>query len=61
MYPAPGLLERAHRLGIPLAFGSDAHTIDQVGWSFGEGVILAIKAGYTSCLRLSSHTEQPLP
>jgi len=61
MYPAPGLLERAHRLGIPLVFGSDAHTIDQVGWSFGEGVILAMKAGYTSCLRLSSHIEEPLP
>jgi histidinol-phosphatase (PHP family) len=61
MYPAPGLLERAQRLGIPLVFGSDAHAIDQVGWSFAEGVALAKGAGYTSCLRLSSRSEQPLP
>ena len=60
MYPAPGLLERAHRLGIPLVFGSDAHTADQVGWSFDEGVALARRAGYDSWLRLSSRTEEPL-
>jgi len=61
MYPAPGLLDRARRLGIPLVFGSDAHTVDQVGWSFDEGVALAKRAGYSSCLRLSSRTAEPLP
>jgi histidinol-phosphatase (PHP family) len=61
MYPALGLLERARRLGIPLVFGSDAHALDQIGWRFDEGVALARRAGYGSCLRLSSGTQQPLP
>jgi len=61
MYPAPGLLERAQRLGIPLVLGSDAHEVDQVGWSFDEGVALAKRAGYSSSLRLSSRTAEPLP
>jgi histidinol-phosphatase (PHP family) len=61
MYPAPGLLDRAQRLGIPLVFGSDAHKVDQVGWSFDDGVALAKRMGYSSWLRLSSRTEEPLP
>jgi histidinol-phosphatase (PHP family) len=61
MYPAPGLLARACRMNIPLVFGSDAHEVDQVGWSFDEGVALARRAGYGSSLRLSSGTQEPLP
>jgi histidinol-phosphatase (PHP family) len=61
MYPALGLMERARRVGIPVVFGSDAHEVDQVGWSFDEGVALARRAGYSSSLRLSSGTQEPLP
>jgi histidinol-phosphatase (PHP family) len=61
MYPAPGLLERACRLGIPLVFGSDAHEVDQVGWQFDAAVALARQAGYRTSLELSSGVQKPLP
>jgi len=60
MYPAPGLLERAQRLGIPVVFGSDAHEVDQVGWEFDAAVVLARHAGYRSSLELSSRKQTPL-
>lgn len=61
MYPAPGLLERARRLGIPLVFGSDAHEVGQVGWQWDAAVALARRAGYRTSLELSSRTQRPLP
>ena len=61
MYPAPDLLERACRLGIPLVFGSDAHEVDQVGWQFDAAVALARQAGYRTSLELSSGAQKPLP
>ena len=61
MYPAPGLLGRACRLGIPLVFGSDAHAVDQVGWQFDAAVSLARQAGYRTSLSFSSGVQKPLP
>ena len=61
MHPAPDLLARACRLGIPLVFGSDAHEVDQVGWQFDAAVALARQAGYRTCLELSSGVQTPLP
>ncbi len=57
MYPAPALLARARRLGIPLVFGSDAHEVDQVGWEFDAAVALARQAGYRSSLELSTRKQ----
>ena len=61
MHPAPDLLERACRLGIPLVFGSDAHEVDQVGWQWDAAVTLARRAGYRTSLELSSGVHKPLP
>ena len=61
MHPAPDLLARACRLGIPLVFGSDAHEVEQVGWEFDSAVALARQAGYRTCLELSSGAQTPLP
>jgi histidinol-phosphatase (PHP family) len=61
MHPAPDLLERARRLDIPVVFGSDAHEVDQVGWRFDDAVALARRAGYCTCLELSSGAQRPLP
>jgi len=61
MHPAPDLLARACRLGIPVVFGSDAHEVDQVGWQFDAAVTLARQAGYRTCLELSSGAQKPLP
>jgi histidinol-phosphatase (PHP family) len=60
-YPAPELLKAARRLGIPLVFGSDAHTPEEVGRDFEGAVALARAAGYDATLRLSDHVTVPLP
>jgi len=60
MHPAPDLLERACRLGIPVVFGSDAHKVEQVGWQFDAAVALARQAGYRTSLELSSGSQKPL-
>lgn len=46
IYPAAPLLERAHALGLPITFGSDAHTPERVGEGFGALADLAERAGY---------------
>ena len=48
-YPSPSLLKEAFNLGIPICFGSDAHTPEQIGLFREEVQIMAKKAGYTKC------------
>lgn len=60
-YPAPGLLAEAAALGIPLAFGSDAHHPDDVGSDFARAEALARAAGYATALHLSSGAVKALP
>ncbi len=60
-YPAPGLLAEAAALGIPLAFGSDAHQPDDVGSGFARAGALARASGYATSLHLSSGAVKALP
>jgi len=46
-YPSKMLLEEAYALDIPITFGSDAHTVDQVGYGYEEVAALAKEVGYT--------------
>jgi histidinol-phosphatase (PHP family) len=61
MYPAPDLLARAHRAGIPFTFGSDAHGVGELASCFDEAAALARGAGYDSYLRLSDRRPVALP
>ncbi len=45
-FPEAGILRHAHRLGIPVAIGSDTHHLDELGRDYAEGVRLAAEAGY---------------
>jgi len=47
IYPAKALLEVAYELDIPITFGSDAHSVDQVGFKYAEVTALARAVGYT--------------
>jgi len=47
IYPSLALLEEAYALDIPITFGSDAHSPEQVGFGYDEAVAAARKAGYT--------------
>lgn len=48
-YPSPGLLKLAFELGIPITFGSDAHTPEQIGLFRNEAYALARSVGYRYC------------
>jgi histidinol-phosphatase (PHP family) len=55
------LLRRAHDLGVPVTFGSDAHEPSEVGAGFADAVGEARAAGYSTWLRLSDGGQVPLP
>jgi histidinol-phosphatase (PHP family) len=46
LYPSKLLLEEAFALDIPITFGSDAHSVDQVGFGYEEAVTMAKAVGY---------------
>jgi histidinol-phosphatase (PHP family) len=50
MYPSPEHLKIYCQAGVPLTFGSDAHSPEDVGRNFTEAVQLAKSAGYTDYL-----------
>ncbi|MCK5293986.1 MAG: histidinol-phosphatase HisJ [Arcobacteraceae bacterium] len=46
-YPSKELLELAYELDIPITFGSDSHSIEQIGFGYDEVSLLAKSIGYT--------------
>ena len=61
IYPSPLLLELAHERDIPISFGSDAHTPQDVAYAFDEALKLARQAGYTHCLRYRRRVKKLIP
>ena len=53
-YPSRNLLELAYELDINITFGSDAHSVEQVGFKYGEVKTLAQDIGYTKCMTFSN-------
>jgi len=49
-YPSVGLLELAFELDIEITFSSDAHSVEQVGFSYDEVTKIAKDIGYTKCI-----------
>jgi len=47
LYPSRLLLEEAFSLGIGITFGSDAHSVEQVGFGYDEALRLAKEIGFT--------------
>jgi histidinol-phosphatase (PHP family) len=46
IYPAPGILQQAFKLGIPVVLGSDAHAPAEVAFQFPETLRLLHQIGY---------------
>jgi len=46
LYPSRELLEEAYALDIPITFSSDAHAVDQIGFSYDLATTLAKEIGY---------------
>ncbi len=60
-YPSPALLKAAFERGIPVTFGSDAHTPEQVGLFRREAEALAESAGYRECVYFRNREMIPVP
>ncbi len=58
VYPSPRIVRLAAEEGIPITFGSDAHSPQQVGFKFAEAVEVAHAAGYTHCCRFTQRRRQ---
>jgi histidinol-phosphatase (PHP family) len=58
IYPSPQILRLAHRRGVPITFGSDAHAPKEVGMDFQAAIELARSVGYSerSCFMQRQRT-----
>jgi histidinol-phosphatase (PHP family) len=63
IYPSPLILSLACERAIPICFGSDAHSPDEVGSGFPEALALARSVGYTHHFRIRGRKKvlEPLP
>ena len=49
-YPSKELLEEAFAVDIPITFGSDAHSVEQVGFGYETVIDFVKKIGYKKCV-----------
>jgi histidinol-phosphatase (PHP family) len=60
IYPSRQILELAFQKGVPITFGSDAHSPEEVGMNFAEAVQLARSVGYKECRRFERRKFRPV-
>ena len=58
IYPCPELLQIARLKNIPITFGSDAHSPEEVGLNFAEAIALARSVGYTESRRFNQRQHE---
>jgi histidinol-phosphatase (PHP family) len=58
IYPARPILALAGELGVPIAFGSDAHAPGEVGADFAAAIALARSAGYGHCAKFTRRQRE---
>ena len=61
IYPGLELLKIMRQQGVPITFGSDAHSPSHVGRDFDELLSLARSAGYTDYVRFEGRQRVPQP
>ena len=59
-YPSKQLLELAYEMNIDITFGSDAHSVEQVGFKYEEATALAKEIGYTKCVRFEKKKKKSI-
>jgi len=59
IYPSPTLLQEIYALDIPITFGCDAHSVEQVGAGLDTAYTLAKSVGYTKAVTFE-HRERKL-
>ena len=59
-YPSKQLLELAYEMNIDITFGSDAHSVEQVGYKYEEAAALAKEIGYTKCITFENREKKSI-
>lgn len=57
-YPSKELLELSYELDIPITFGSDAHSVDQVGYKYDDVIAMAKNIGFKRCATFENRDRQ---
>ncbi len=57
-YPSKQLLELAFELQIDITFGSDAHSVEQVGFMYDKALLLAKEVGYEKCISFENRDKK---
>ena len=57
-YPSRQLLELAYELELPITFGSDAHSVDQVGFGYDKVSSICKDIGYTHCVTFNKRDKE---
>jgi len=61
IYPGPKLLAMAQQLGLPITFGSDAHSPEELGAGFDQALAQARAVGYRHWCRFTGRQHQLVP
>jgi histidinol-phosphatase (PHP family) len=61
IYPSPLIISMAFEREIPICFGSDAHSPEDVSASFDLALKLAREVGYMYYFKISRRTKQLIP
>jgi histidinol-phosphatase (PHP family) len=61
IYPSESIVRLAYERGVPITFGSDAHSPGDVGADFEQAVALAKNVGYTRSCRFTQRQRQSAP
>ena len=59
-YPSKQLLELAYEMNIDITFGSDAHSVEQVGFKYEEVSALAKEIGYSKCVTFENREKKSI-
>ena len=57
-YPSKQLLELAFDMGIEITFGSDAHSVEQVGFMYEDNLPLVKEIGYKQCVSFENRDKR---
>ncbi len=61
IYPSPIILEMACERGIPICFGSDSHSPEEMGLDFDRALAVVREASYTHFFRIKERKKEMFP
>lgn len=58
LYPSKVLLEMCYEEDIPITFGCDAHSVEQVGFGYEQATAFAKSIGYDKCMTFKNRQRE---